>query len=145
MPKVSGTPTEYGSSIFPPKRSRLCSTLHSPLAAFIVGVLIGVTIAYAIMHFESLIGWYRMDFVCALNSNFTNGDEVKHTELKDGILQFLQLIGEIDESVSVYSEDIIQQLDYDIQRGIANLEELQKSTKPKVRRRPPVERWNSTT
>ena len=144
MLKVSGTPTEYGSSTLPPKKmkqSKVCSTLW-PLAT-LVGILICVCIGYCT--FMQPIRWYRVDFLCALETNFTKEVKLKHDELKHGMSQFLKLIGEMDESVLVYSEDIIQQVNYDIQKGIANLKDLQKSTKPKVRRRPPVERWNSTT
>ena len=52
---------------------------------------------------------------------------------------------EVDESLllSLYSEDIIHQLSNNIQKALADLQDLQESTKPKIRRRPPLETWSS--
>ena len=67
----------------------------------------------------------------------------KHLKLTSGITLFLQLVEEVDESLSPYSEETIHQLSNNIQKAITDLKDLRKSTKAKIRWRPPPETWNS--
>ena len=99
---------------------------------------------YSFLYFETLTGWCRLNFVCASDSNFTKAVKSKHLELTTGITQFLELVDELDESLSPYSEGIIHQLSNSVKKGITDLKDLQESNKPKVRRRPSLETWNST-
>ena len=140
MLKMHDIPTVYGGSTIPPKElkrsSKVCCTLHSPLAMLAVGILIGFSIGYALVCFETLTGWYKVEFV---DFNFTTAVKSEHLELTSGLAHFLQLVEEINESLSPYSESIICKLKNDVQKGITDLKDLQESTKPKVRRRPPLE------
>ena len=121
---------------------RLNSTLHSPRTSLTLGLLFGILIVYILVYFGSKVN-FRPG--CASDSNFTRITKYKHlqVELSTGITQFLQLAEKVDESLSPYSEDIIHQLSNNIQKAIADLQDLQESTKPKIRRRPPLETWNS--
>ena len=146
MLKMHDTSTVYGGLTIPSKKvkqSKVYCILHSPVAVFTVGILIGFGIGCT-FNLESLTGWYRVSFVCPSDSNFTKAIKSNHLELTSGIGQFLELIEEIDESLSPYSENIIHQLNNNVRKGIADLKDLKESTKPKIRRRPPLEAWNST-
>ena len=136
--------TKYGCSTIPPKKakqSKVCAVLHSPLTSFTFGILLGFFIGYAMAYVE-----YGAFFICVTvsDSNFTSAKS-DHFELTLGITQLLHLIEEVnvDESLSPYSEDIISQLNNNVQKAITDLHDLQESTKPKIRRRPPLETWNS--
>ena len=120
------------------KQSSVCSILCSPTTFFAIGILLfgfclGCTFAY-------------LNCICTSDSNFTKVMRSKHPELVTGIARFLQLVEEVEsvELLSPYSEIIIRELSNNIRKGITDLEDLRESTKPKVRRRPPLETWNLT-
>lgn len=140
------TSTVYGGFTIPPKevkQPKLCCALRSPVVIFFtVGILIGFGIGNTI---EPLVEWYEVCFLCPSDSNFTNFKASKHLELTSGIKLFLELFEEIDESLSPYSENIIHQLNSNVRKGITDLKDLKESTKPKIRRRPSLEAWNSTS
>ena len=137
---MHNTPSQYGSSTIPPKKAKqtkVCPTLHSPLANFALGVLFGFCIGYAFAY---------LDYESEANFILCNSTKVmksKHLELTSGITLFLQLVEEVDESLLPYSEETIHQLSNNIQKAITDLKDLRESTKPKIRRRPPLEIWNS--
>jgi hypothetical protein len=122
------------------KQSKVCSALYSPLTSFMFGILFGFSFGFAYAYVEYGI-FVR---VTVSDSNFTRM-KYEHFELTLGITQFLQLAEGTDELLSHYVEDIIHQLSNSIQKGITDLKDLQESTKPKIRRRPPLEEWNSNT
>lgn len=75
-----------------------------------VGILIGFSIGYALVYFETLTVWYKVEFVCC---NFTTAVKSEHLELTSGLAHFftnVQLVEEMDESLSPYSESIIRKL-----------------------------------
>lgn len=137
---MHNTPSQYGSSTIPPKKAKqtkVCPALHSPLANFSLGILFGFCIGYtfAYLDYESEANFIVCNSTKVMKSN--------HLELTSGITLFLQLVEEIDESLSPYSEETIYQLSNNIQKAITDLKDLQESTKRKIRRRPPLETWNS--
>jgi type III secretory pathway component EscU len=115
------------------------ATVYFLLISFTLGILFVFFIGYFLVYFGSFIP------ICASDCNFTKMVKYKHleVELTTGITQFVQLVDEVDETLSPYVEDIIHQLSNNIQKSITDLKDLQESTKPKIRRRPPLEEWNS--
>ena len=57
MLKMCDIPTVYGGSTIPPKESKACS-LYSHFAILATGMLIGFSIGYALVRFETLTGSY---------------------------------------------------------------------------------------
>lgn len=132
--------TKYGSSTIPPNKAKQSKSTLRRFSVSVVIFSLGMFFGFIAGHYLAYYLQNSPMFVGIQDSNFTIMlMSTEHLEVVIEVGQFLQLLEEVDESLSYYSDSIVHQLSDNIRKGIADLEELRESTKPKERRRPPLD------